>query len=84
MLILWTVSDVGAFAAVGLVVEDCQVSAIVPGGPLDKDFRGVTVQAGDVVVMVDHQTVDSETLLSVCRTLPPHRFGYFSLQSNFI
>ncbi|KAJ1477269.1 hypothetical protein T484DRAFT_1821969, partial [Baffinella frigidus] len=52
----------------GLVVEGCQVSAIVPGGPLDKDVRGVTVQPGawlepgDNVVMVDQKSVDSETL----------------------
>jgi len=47
MLIVWAVTGVGAFAAVGIVVEECQVSAIIPGGPLDKDFRGVVVQAGD-------------------------------------
>eukprot|EP00290_Baffinella_frigidus_P051278 CAMPEP_0180401892 /NCGR_PEP_ID=MMETSP0989-20121125/38546_1 /TAXON_ID=697907 /ORGANISM="non described non described, Strain CCMP2293" /LENGTH=87 /DNA_ID=CAMNT_0022404915 /DNA_START=38 /DNA_END=298 /DNA_ORIENTATION=- len=54
-------------STVGLVVEGCQVSAIVPGGPLDKDFRGVTVQPGDVVVMVDQKTVTSETLPSTLR-----------------
>ena len=62
-------TDNTCMRAVGLVVEGCQVSAVVPGGPCDKAFSGGNIEEDDEIVEVDGKAYDSESLPIVSK---PH------------
>ncbi|MGB1602211.1 MAG: hypothetical protein ACPIOQ_56305, partial [Promethearchaeia archaeon] len=49
-------------STVGLVVEGLEISAVVPGGPLDQDFNGIRVEPHDFLVAVDGKVCEPETL----------------------
>jgi hypothetical protein len=49
-------------STVGLVVEGLEISAVVPGGPLDQDFNGIRVEPHDLLVAVDGKACEPETL----------------------
>lgn len=52
-------------STVGLVVEGaCQVSAVVPGGPCDRDFGGERIEVGDRILRVDGRELSGDELLS--------------------
>ena len=55
-------SQSGNKSTVGVVVEGLEISAIVPGGPLDRDFDGVRIEPHDKLVAVDGRPCDPDTL----------------------
>ena len=59
---LQTQNQKGNKSTVGVVVEGLEISAIVPGGPLDRDFDGVRIEPRDTLVAVDGKLCDPDTL----------------------
>ena len=45
--------DLSHTSTIGLVIDGCAVSAVVPGGPMDRTFQGVRVEPHDVILAVD-------------------------------
>ena len=57
--------DARHVSTVGLVVEGaCQVSAVVPCGPCDRDFGGERIEVGDRILRVDGRELSGDELLS--------------------
>ena len=51
-------------STVGLILQDhSTVSAVVPGGPADREFDGERIEVGDTLVRVDGETFAKAQLL---------------------